>query len=498
VPAVFEPADVEAAFTTLQNRLRAFEPTAGSEDRTVIAAHLENFAADVLRRHAHDLPVLEERWLYFLLALRWPRVRVVLVTSLPVPKLIVDYYLGLIPEAQEPRARLTLLSVDDDSPRPLAQKILERPELLARLRSALAGREQGAFIMPFNVRELERELALTLAVPVYGIDHRYAEYGTKGGARRLFGELGVPHPAGEHDLHERAAIAAALARLRERRPRLEAAVLKLNDAFYSEGNQIVRLRDLARPGTPDERAELDVRLRSLPRSYLAAFAAGGGVAEEMIAGEVRSPSVQLRMLPGGQPLIVSTHDQVLGGAGGQTFVGCHFPADTAYAPAIMAEARKVGQHFARAGAVGRLGVDFVVAGRDDGWEPYAVEINLREGGTSHPWGTLWILTQGSLSADGTYRTASGAEKHYFATDAFSNPAYRRVGLGEFLQASSVNGVGYDAQTQTGAVYHMLSALQTQGRIGVVAIGNTAEEADRTYLRVVDLLDGLSGSTPRTG
>jgi hypothetical protein len=217
MPAVFEPADVEAAFTTLQNRLRAFEPTAGSEDRTVIAAHLENFAADVLRRHAHDLPVLEERWLYFLLALRWPRVRVVLVTSLPVPKLIVDYYLGLIPEAQEPRARLTLLSVDDDSPRPLAQKILERPELLARLRSALAGREQGAFIMPFNVRELERELALTLAVPVYGIDHRYAEYGTKSGARRLFGELGVPHPAGEHDLHERAAIAAALARLRERR-----------------------------------------------------------------------------------------------------------------------------------------------------------------------------------------------------------------------------------------------------------------------------------------
>jgi len=71
----------------------------------------------------------------------------------------------------------------------------------------------------------------------------------------------------------------------------------------------------------------------------------------------------------------------LGGAHGQTFVGCHFPADTTYAAAIMAEARKIGEHLARTGAIGRLGVDFVVARRDDRWQPYAVEINLREGGT---------------------------------------------------------------------------------------------------------------------
>jgi hypothetical protein len=489
------PAEVEPAFAKLQGRLRAFEPTAGTEERTVIAAHLENFAEDVLRRHADDLPVLEERWLYFLLALRWPRARVVVVTSRPVQEQIVEYYLGLIPEAEDPSARMTLLSVDDDSARPLAEKILERPKVLERLRSALAGRELGAFIMPFNVRELERELALTLGVPIYGVDHRYAAYGTKSGARRLFGELGVPHPAGERDLHKSTAIAAALARLRAQNPTLEAAVLKLNDAFYGEGNQIVRLRDLPRPGTADEGAELDLRLRSLPRSYLAEFAAGGGVAEEMIAGEIRSPSVQLRMLPGGQPLIVSTHDQVLGGPGGQTFVGCHFPADPAYAATIMAEARKVGDHLGRAGAIGRLGVDFVVARRDRGWQPYAVEINLREGGTSHPWGTLWLLTQGSLGTDGIYRTAAGARKCYFATDALSNPAYRQVRLAEFLRASAANGVGYDAQTQTGAVYHMLSALETQGRLGVVAIGNSPEETDDIYLRVVRLLDGLGGSKP---
>lgn len=77
-------ASDDAAFVSLQRRLRAFEPTAETEERTVVAAHLENFPGETLERHARDLPALEERWLYFLLALRWPRVRVVVVTSLPV------------------------------------------------------------------------------------------------------------------------------------------------------------------------------------------------------------------------------------------------------------------------------------------------------------------------------------------------------------------------------------------------------------------------------
>ena len=69
----------------------------------------------------------------------------------------------------------------------------------------------------------------------------------------------------------------------------------------------------------------------------------------MISGEIRSPSVQLRILPGGKPLVISTHDQVLGGAAGQTFVGCTFPADPEYAALVVHEARKVGQYVALQG-----------------------------------------------------------------------------------------------------------------------------------------------------
>ena len=97
--------------------------------------------------------------------------------------------------------------------------------------------------------------------------------------------------------------------------------------------------------------------------------------------------------------MVSTHDQVLVVELGQTFVACRFPAKREYAAAIVREARKVGAALAAEGVVGRFGIDFVVARCDGDWVPSAVEINLREGGTSHPYGALWLLTDGSLDED---------------------------------------------------------------------------------------------------
>ena len=47
------------------------------------------------------------------------------------------------------------------------------------------------------------------------------------------------------------------------------------------------------------------------------------------------------------------------------------------------------------GAIGRFAVDFVVV-RDQArrWTPYAIELNLRKGGTTHPFLTLQFLTDG--------------------------------------------------------------------------------------------------------
>ena len=79
----------------------------------------------------------EERLLFLLIRLRNPRAHVTYVTSQPVHPLILDYYLHLLAgvPASHARARLTMLCAYDSSPRPLTQKILERPRLIERIRN---------------------------------------------------------------------------------------------------------------------------------------------------------------------------------------------------------------------------------------------------------------------------------------------------------------------------------------------------------------------------
>ena len=115
---------------------------------------------------------------------------------------------------------------------------------------------------------------------------------------------------------------------------------------------------------------------------------------------MRSPSVQLRVVPGGRVELLSTHDQMLGGASGQSYLGCVFPASEEYAALIADCARPVANRLAELGVLGRFAVDFVVVrSHAGGWEPYAIELNLRKGGTTHPFLTLQFLTDGHYDPD---------------------------------------------------------------------------------------------------
>ena len=113
----------------------------------------------------------EERLLFLLIRLRNPRARVVFVTSQPVHPLVLEYYFQLlvgIPTSHA-RSRLTLLCAHDASPRPLTEKILERPRLLERIRQGIADRAR-AYLTVFNSTPLERKLAVLLGIPLNGVD----------------------------------------------------------------------------------------------------------------------------------------------------------------------------------------------------------------------------------------------------------------------------------------------------------------------------------------
>ncbi len=434
----------------------------------------------------------EERFLFLLLLLRQPRLRMVYVTSLPINPAIIEYYLALLPGVipSHALARLTLLSVDDASPRSLSAKLLERPRMLSRIAAAIPNVHRSHLI-PYNTTDLERDVALTLGIPMYGADPRLYELGSKTGCRTLFAEEGVPHPLGVEDLHSLDEVTDALLAMLDIRPTMTEAIVKTNQGVSGAGNALVDLRGVTALEASERRATVGDRVRSMQleattipfEGYVAKFEQGGGIVEERITGEeLLSPSVQLRALPDGSVELLSTHDQLLGGQSGQSYLGCTFPADPAYSRLISGPAQVIGDRLAREGAMGRFAIDFVVVRDSAGeWTAYAIELNLRKGGTTHPFLTLQYLTDGSYDAEsGRFLTPEGKDKHLVATDHLEADALRALSVADLFDIVARHGLHFDQARQTGIVFHMISCLTEHGRVGMTAVGDTPAQAMELY------------------
>ena len=449
----------------------------------------------------------EERYLFLLLLLRQPRARLIYVTSQIILPSVVDYYLDLLPGVipSHARQRLFLISPLDGSVRPLSDKVLERPRLLERIRSLIVDPDR-AHLVPFNTTHREKELALRLGIPMYGADPKFFSLGTKSGCRKIFQEENVPHPLGYENLGSADEVIDAVAEMRDRKPSVKQVLVKLNEGVSGEGNAIVDLRGLPPSGEPNERATLGERLRAMQfelkgttyDSYINKLKERKGIVEERIMGEeFRSPSVQLRVTPLGVVELLSTHDQLLGGPSGQSYLGCVFPADTGYASLITQEAAKVGRRLAKEGVIGRFALDFVVVRSNGKWDPYAIEINLRKGGTTHPFLTLQFLTDGTYDAERAIFTApNGQQKFFVASDHVESPRYRTLTPDDLFDIVVRHNLHFDQTRQTGVVFHMMSALGELGRMGLTAVGNSHEDAKAIYTRALDVLDQETVGTKR--
>ena len=217
--------------------------------------------------------------------------------------------------------------------------------------------------------------------------------------------------------------------------------------------------------------------------------------------EKRSPSAQFRIDPVGEIDFVSTHDQVLGGPGGQVFLGCRFPADVAYRLAIQAEGAKVAARLAQRGVLGRFAIDFISVRFGDLWLNYGLEINLRKGGTTHPFLMLQFLTGGAYDpATGLFHTPAGQQRFYYASDNLTAPHYQGLTPTDLVDVAVLNGLHYDGTVHEGVVFHLIGALSEFGKVGIVCVGGSPERAEALYCRSVEILDreqmaGEVGSLP---
>jgi len=215
----------------------------------------------------------------------------------------------------------------------------------------------------------------------------------------------------------------------------------------------------------------------------------GGVVESFLEGTaVQSPSVQCRVDPLGRQSVISSHDQLLGGPSGQAYLGCTFPANPAYCQDIQKSALRVTAALAGEGVLGRFAIDFVSVRERDQWKSYAIEINIRKGGTTHPFLMLQFLTDGTYDAEsGTFRTLTGRRRFYYATDNITHPALVGLDPDGLIDIAVSNGLHYDAATQQGVMFHLLGALPRHGKVGALCVGDSPARAARLYRTTVETL-----------
>ncbi len=422
----------------------------------------------------------EERMLFMALLLDRPGLEMVYVTSGVLDSVVVDYYLSFLPDPRAARKRLHLVALDDTSPHSLSEKLLERPDKIEEIRSLLP---EGAFALTFNVTEIEWRLMHQLGVVVYGPHPDLRSLGSKSGSRRVAREAGVAVVPGAEDLTSVADVERAVLSLAK--DSASSAVIKLNNGFSGQGNAIVPLDRLRSP-LPETETTFCASEESWA-SFGRKIVQDGAVVEQLIRGPgTSSPSAQLRIAADGSIEVVSTHDQILGGPDEQVYLGCRFPAHDSYRTEIQEAGRKVASVLSSKGVVGSFGIDFVVT--DGGAKTYMSEINLRIGGTSHPFYMARFVTRGQYDETTGGLVADGRPKSYVASDNLKSESLIGLRPDRAIDALARRGLAYDAVSRTGVTLHLLGALKDYGKAGCVAIADSLDEAESLYEEVSPVLE----------
>jgi hypothetical protein len=183
---------------------------------------------------------------------------------------------------------------------------------------------------------------------------------------------------------------------------------------------------------------------------------------------------------------------VLGGPQGHVFEGCRFPARSDYRLDLHNAGLAVGGALRDRGVLGRFGVDFISLLTEDGWRHYAIEINLRKGGTTLPYLMLEFLTDGTYESDtGRFVTPMGSERTYYATDNLVDPDYIGLTPEELIDLTVTEGLHYHAASQSGLVFHLLGAVTHHGKVGMVSIAEHLDEARAQYDQAVSALESAA-------
>jgi hypothetical protein len=435
-----------------------------------------------------------ERHLIELRHLQHPEHRAFLITGVPISGPCLDAVLQLMPGAPASwlQQRLHCINLNDHSARSLTAKLLERPRLLEQLQGQL---RPGARLACYAVSELEMTLAQRLNLELEGSPAELAHLGSKAGSAAVFGSLGLPHPRTTALCRSLEQLAEATEELLLSHNRIAAVVVKLNCMAGGRGNAPLplELRPWRQRGAHERRRQMQQALEQLAiplPHWRQELQQGGAVAQELIeapSGSLSSPSVQIWINQSGGVEIVSTHEQCLGGPHGQSFKGCRFPARQAYAQEAMAMAERLGRQLAQLGCRGPLLLDLLARRQRQHWRLWAIEINLRKGGTTHPFQLAATATGARFDRPSNQLLSrDGAAVYYAASDELQQEHWRGLLPDQLLDGLVQQRLYFNSASHRGCIPMRLGALSEHGLLGVIAIGRSRRDAARQMQQLLSL------------
>ena len=87
-----------------------------------------------------------------------------------------------------------------------------------------------------------------------------------------------------------------------------------------------------------------------------------------------------------------------------------------------------------------------------------------------------------------YLSINNLPKYYFCSDNLQSEHYKGLTPYDLIDIAMNNELMFDAHSQEGVMFHLISTLSQFGKIGVVCIGDTPERAEAFYYKTKAVLD----------
>lgn len=441
----------------------------------------------------------ESRALWEVLNATTNKTQIVFISSLPIEKEAINHFLNMTENAEQAKRRVKLISLNDDClDETLSEKLYKDEETLMVIKELVKGKP--AYLKVFMTTPAEHQLAQTLNLPLFGHDSSLNYYLTKSGNKKVFRESNVPYCDSVEDLTSVNEIKQAVIALWEKHPMAKRFMVKLDNGVSGIGNAILTpsmsYREFCNKTQTQKYELLDswfismkFQSEKITWGLYSKDIPRGCIVEVFAEGETKvSPSAQAQILPNGEVEILSTHEQVLDETG-LTFLGSIFPAQNTHRHILQENTLRIGQTLASLGFVGPFSVDFMIASDEMTTRVYVIEINIRQGGTTHPYQTTRLLTKAKYCPNkAVLMDMHNRPVYYRSNDNVVEKALCGTKVDKFLDYMESKKITFNKDKEEGVVFHLLGAMPTVGKLGYTSIAKNPAKAQENSDKVLNLIN----------